>query len=147
MGMPEHIILSGITAVGLAKMGLINPEEAMFIIGANCLDIDHVFSMIAETKGMNIKKWTKKALHKQRIMQPGYFIFHTLEFTLFLTIFGLLSADRIIKIFAASWLLHLFYDIIWYIKYHKINFAWTKHWTILNWRKLWKENYQVLSKK
>lgn len=144
--MPEHIILSGITAAGLTKIGLISPEEALFIIGANCLDVDHIFSMIAETNSFNIKKWIKTALRKQKIMQPGYFIFHTIEFTIIFTILSLLSAHRITKIFAASWLLHLFYDITWYIRYHKTNLVWTKHWTILNWKKLWKENYRLLRK-
>lgn len=146
MGIPEHIIISGITAFGLTKIGIINPEEAFFIIGANCFDIDHVFSMVFETRSASVRKWIRKALSKQKIMQPGYFIFHTLEFNILFSIFSLLSTYRVTKIFAASWLLHMFYDFIWHVKYHKTNFNWIKHWSIFKWRKLWKESYQALSK-
>lgn len=129
MNFPTHLVLSTAVAVPLKyAFNFENTSIFVFIVWSSFLiDIDHIFYYAIKHRTLSFKKWLEVGKKMRNKMQPGLFIFHSLEFNLLLLLFSALYPWLLI--FFLGSIVHTLLDTIEHYRYHR-DFKWIKKWSI-----------------
>ena len=127
-----HLVVSYFLGKYLMSIGWIFQKIEFWIVvlwGGFLIDIDHLFYFFGKYGKLGLKKLVKKWWEYGKNMRPGFYIFHSPEFTLLLMFLSFFN--KIIFVMFLSQILHLILDIIPHYIVHG-NFIFIKKWSIIH---------------